>query len=120
MISCSVNDKIVFTSPINVTPAAATLPDQSEPVINSNEEILHIIQSSRSRASPSEVVQCHTKDTRWEWVLPLCRGVVGVFYNPNGQGDQYFLPAVKAYVFSLFLLNSILFEFLNDDINQNN
>ena len=38
-------------------------PGQSGPKSNGSEEVLHIFQSSRSRASPLDAVQCPTQDT---------------------------------------------------------
>ena len=37
----------------------------------------------------NQIVQCHIKGTHWGVgsVLPLCRGVVGVFYSPCRLGN---------------------------------
>ena len=52
---------------------------QSEPGSND------IHKSSKTEASQSDAVKCHTQDTRWllKRVLPLCRGAVNVFCNPS-------------------------------------
>ena len=42
-----------------------TTPDLSGPGSNGNEGVLHIPQSSRTEASPSDAVQYHIQDTHW-------------------------------------------------------
>ena len=49
------------TWPINRTLTGTTIPGQSEPGSNDNEELIHTPQSSRTRASPPDAVLCHTQ-----------------------------------------------------------
>ena len=57
--------------------SGTTTQDQSE-TGNSNEGIFHIPQSSRTEASPSDAVYCHT------WDNHLC--AVGLFEQPQPTG----------------------------------
>ena len=54
-----------------------------------------------------QIVLCHIPDTRWEWVLLLCREAVGVFYSHSRLGkqkwDRFFL--IKDYCFIIFYQN---------------
>ena len=61
--------------------------DQSGPGGNGNKWVLHISQSSRTRASPSDT---YYQDIWWWW-----RNAVGVFYSLNRLGKF-------ALVFSLY------------------
>ena len=35
-----------------------------------------------------QIVLCHSQDTRWVEVLPLCREAVGVLYSPSRLGQE--------------------------------
>ena len=97
--------------PINRTLSGATTPGLSGPGSDGNERVLCIpYSSSITEASLSDyLMSCEgqslivsltslqrcswyivqpqptgPQDTRWEWVLPLCRDVVGILYS---QGD---------------------------------
>ena len=52
--------------PIDQTLTSTANLGQSGPGSNSNEYVLHFAQSSRTGASPSDEVKCHTQDTHWE------------------------------------------------------
>ena len=54
---------MTFLKLIDLTPTGMIILGQSGPSSNSNEGVLHISQSSRSEASPSDAVQCHTQDS---------------------------------------------------------
>ena len=62
----------------------ATTPSQSWPVSNNNEEVLHILQNSRTGASPSDCLVLYPGHLLGV-VLSLCRDVVSVFYSPSWQ-----------------------------------
>ena len=58
--------------------------DQSGPGSNGNERVLHIPQSFRTGALPSDGLVQNPEYLLWEkWVLPLCRDTVGVFYSSS-------------------------------------
>ena len=63
----------------------ATTLDQSEPGSNGNEGVLYIPQSSRTGASPSDVVYCHIQNTCW--------GVVGSYSSVEIQSAYSIAPA---------------------------
>ena len=72
--------------PIDRTLSGATNPDQSGSGSNGNEGVLYIPQSSSiTRTSSSDCLVSY-QDTHSAWVLPLCRGAVGVFYSPSRLG----------------------------------
>ena len=73
----SLNVKLFYL--IHRTLSGANTSDQSGPWSDGNEGVLHISQSSRAGASPSD---CHIHDTCW-WYLPFCRDRVGVFHSPS-------------------------------------
>ena len=59
-----------------------TTPDQSGPR-SSNERILHTSQISKTGASPSDSVLCHTQSTPFlKGVLPLSRGYSQPILSP--------------------------------------
>ena len=63
--------------------SGATNPSQSGPGSNGNEGVLCIPQSSSiTGASPSDRLALYWGHSLG-WVLPLCRGVFGVFYSPS-------------------------------------
>ena len=47
----------------------STTLSQSGPGSNGNEGVLHIPQSSRTGASPSDAIECHTEDTSSIWPI---------------------------------------------------
>ena len=68
-------------SPIDRALSSATIPVESAPRSNGNEGVFRIPHSSSiPGTSPSDCLVSY-QDTHWG-VLPLCRGAVGVFYDP--------------------------------------
>ena len=59
--------------------------DQSGPWCNGSKGLLHITQSSRTGASPSDAIKCLTQNSHGLGLF-LCRGTVGVFYGTCWQG----------------------------------
>ena len=68
--------------PIDKTISGATSPVQSGPGSNGYEGVLHISQSFRTEASPSDCFVSYPGHSRGGGILPLCRDAVGVFYSP--------------------------------------
>ena len=64
--------------------SSAMTPGQSGPGNNGNEEVLHIPQSSRAGASPSNCLVSYA-GYFGVGVLLLCRDAVSVFYSPANQ-----------------------------------
>ena len=73
--------------PIDRTLSGATTPGQSEFESNSNEEVLHILEISKTAASPIECLMLYLGHTFFWWgSYPLCRDAVDVFYSPSRLG----------------------------------
>ena len=66
----------IFISPIGGTLTDTTTPGQSRPGSNGKEEVLHIPQSSRTRASLSDGSVSYSEHS-------FCRDALGVFYSPS-------------------------------------
>ena len=67
--------------------SGATIPGQSGPGSNNNEEVLHIPQrSSITGTSPSDCLVSYPGLIGE--VLPLCKGAVSVFYIPSQLGKE--------------------------------
>ena len=84
--------------PIDRTLLGATTLGQSELGSNSNEEVLHIPQSSSiTEASPSDCLVLYPGHSLGGGVLPLCRDAVSAFYSPIWKGHmiQWFLFCYK-------------------------
>ena len=60
-----------FIWPIDWILTDTTTPGQSGPGSNDKERVLHISQSSRTWATPSDAVSCHTQDTSCSGLTPL-------------------------------------------------
>ena len=71
--------------PIDVTRTHTTILGQSGQECNSKEEVLHLPESSRTGASPSDGLLSY-QDHSLGRVLPLSRNAVGVFYSPQPTG----------------------------------
>ena len=56
MVSSIVNDQTVSIWAMSETLTGTTTPGQSDPGSYANERVLHILQSSRNEASPSDAV----------------------------------------------------------------
>ena len=67
--------------------SGATIPSQSGSGSNGNEGVLCIFQSpSITVTSPSDCLVSYPGHSLG-WVLPICRGEVGVFYCPSRLGN---------------------------------
>ena len=67
--------------------SGATIPGQSGPRSNGNEEVLRIPQSSS--ITGSLLSDCLVSyPGHWMGVIPLCRGAVRVFNNPQQTGQR--------------------------------
>ena len=96
--------------------SGVTTPGQSGPGSNGHEGVLRIPQSfSTAGTSPSDCLVSYPGHLLEGGVLPLCRGAVGVFYNPspldNAVTGKYLLEYIFVYNFvspnaSLFSLPS--------------
>ena len=80
--------------PIDGTLTGTTNPGHSGYGSNGHEKVLHIPQTSETGASSSVLIywfdtklrlMVRLLDTRRVGILPLCRGIVGVFYIPSWQ-----------------------------------
>ena len=72
---------------IDGTLTGTKIPDQRGSWNNGNEEVLYILQKSRTRVSSSYgfvTYPCHSLGC----FLPLCRDSVSAFYSRNRHGDQ--------------------------------
>ena len=68
--------------------SGATTPGQSGPGSDSNEGVLHILQScSITRVSPSDCLLSYSGNSLGV-VLPLCREAVSVFYSSSWLGNS--------------------------------
>ena len=86
--------------PIDWTLTGTTILGQSRPGSNGNIRVLHILQSSRTGASPSvRVIPRHLLEV----VLPLCKSVVGIFYSPSWQGRHICKYVCKLFFLFLFI-----------------
>ena len=76
--------------PIDRTLSGATTSSQSGPGSNSNEGVIHISQSSKTGASPSNSLVSYTGHSFGGRGLcyPLCRDAVSVFCSPNEMGSM--------------------------------
>ena len=92
--------------PIDRALSGATTPGQSGPGSNGNEGVLYIPESSSiTRTSPSDCLVSYLG----HWlvgVLPLCKGTVGVFYNPSrlGKNNLDTVVCFKDYYLILMIL----------------
>ena len=68
--------------PIDGTLTSTTTPGLCGPGSNANKGVLHIPQSSRTAALPSDAIST----TLVGEVLPLCRDAVDVFYSSSQLG----------------------------------
>ena len=75
---------------IDRTLSGATIPGQSEPGSNGNEEVLHIPQSSSITGTLTSDFLVSDIRTLIGGVLPLCKDAVVVFYNPSQLGNLHF------------------------------
>ena len=68
-------------------------PFPSGPGSNGNEGVLHISQTSRTGASPSDAVKCHTQDTRSIWSIDgILTGTINPFpRGPESNGNEELL-----------------------------
>ena len=78
-------------SPLDRTRSGATTLGQSRPGSIGNKVVLHIPESSKTRASASDCFMSKTGHSLVGGVvLTLCRDVVGVFYNPSRLGHSIY------------------------------
>ena len=70
---CCHTQETSFIWSIDETLRGTTTPDQSGPGSNVNEGVLHIPQSSKTEASPSDAISCHIQDTHREDLTSLQR-----------------------------------------------
>ena len=63
--------------------------DQSGPGSNGNKEVLHIPQSSRTGALPSDCLMSYPEHMLRGGMSYLCRDAVGIFYSPSRLGLNY-------------------------------
>ena len=70
------------------TLTGTTTPDQNGPGSNGTIGVLHILQSSRIGASPSDEIKSYLGYSLIENVLLLCRDALGVIYSPSRLGSN--------------------------------
>ena len=58
--------------PIHGTLTGTTTQGQRVPGSNGNKGVLHILQNTRTGASPSDAVSCNTQDTHWSVCVGGC------------------------------------------------
>ena len=76
-------------SQLGWTLTSTTTPGQSGLESNGHEGVLHVSQSSRTRASSSDGLVSYPGHLLGGWVLLLCRNAVGVFYSPSWLGWKH-------------------------------
>ena len=87
-MSISYDDNNYTTGTSDRALSGATIPGQSGPGSNGNEEVLCIPQSSNiTGTSPSNSLMSYPEHLL-VGVLPLGRGAVGVFYSPSRLGNR--------------------------------
>ena len=86
IIQFSISTQFSSIWPIDRTRSGATTPNQSGPGSDGNEGELCIPQSSGITGTSTSDCLVSYQDIRWGWILPLCRGAVGVFYSPSRLG----------------------------------
>ena len=74
---------MIYTWHIYGTLTGTTTSGQSRPGSNDNEGVLHIPQSSRTRASSSDAVYCHIQDTSSVWLID---GILTGTTTPSKSG----------------------------------
>ena len=78
--------KKILYAPISRTLLSATTLSQRGPGSNSNEGVLNIPRSSRTRATQLDCFMSYPRHLLRGEALPLCRDAVNVFYSPSWLG----------------------------------
>ena len=86
-----------------MTLSSATTPGQCGPGSDGNEGVLRIPQnSSITVPSPSDCLVSYPGFS-WMGVLPLCRGVVSIFYSSSQLGKRHNCSLLNIYTSALLL-----------------
>ena len=66
-----------------------TIPGQSGPGSDGNEGHFTFLKAPALLECHHQIVKIHIQNTRFGVVLPLCSGVVSVFYSPSTMGNTF-------------------------------